>query len=108
MLSNGGGFPLPSRVMSRQSRVQGGAAGTDSFVSDDRSAEKVSRPQPGLMSTCVFIEPEVGFRKAIVRAPTPGVVPFDSSTRYVKAALSTYMLGTSTTVPNNVSWESFV
>src|SRR5262249_11164620 len=107
MLSKGGSFPFPSRLMSRQSRIHGAAAGNRRFVRTDRSAEKVSRPQPGVTSTRVLVDDAVGFRKTIVRAPTPGAIPFDSSTRYVKPSFSMYMLGTSTTVPNSVSCDSF-
>ena len=81
IFSNGTGFPCPSRVMSRQSRIQGPAAETGNGVSDARSAEKSSRPQPEPMSACMFVDAAVGLRNAMVGAPFPGIVPFDTSSR---------------------------
>ena len=43
----------------------------------------------------------------MVRAPTPGRVPFVNSSRYVVVVLSTYFDVTSMAVPLNDSCESF-
>ena len=83
MASGMNALPWPLTVRLRQSTTHGAAAGIFTLVSDDRSAEKSSKPQPVGASTLVLVEPGVGLMNVIVRAPTPGRVPLANSSRYV-------------------------
>ena len=58
------------------------AAPPASSATRGRPRSRASR-SPSARRSCVFVDVAVGFRKIMLRAPCPGVVPFANSSRYV-------------------------